>query len=346
MDEEECKCPPAGAPAWMATFSDLATLLLTFFVLLLSFAELNVKEFKEMLGSVRDAFGVQYQVEGHFEAHSQSPVDLNVAPTYVMNETEEVAEQVQAAVEEAELEDQVEVEVGENGVTVRLEDSLLFEPGAAELDPSVAGEIVRTIAELGRNLQQPVAIEGHTDDRPIHNGRFPSNWELSTARAASVLQYVLQQTDLPPERFSLAGYGDTRPLVANDSADNRARNRRVEFRFTRPPEPRRDRGAAGQYFHNLFDSPVEAPASPVSPHTPRSEVEEPEEGSPEEPMRERMSASELRQLGSDTLRPRLPGAQRRAAERRGEVVDDVDSIEINGMVAEPIAPAATEGGTE
>ena len=334
MSDEECKCAE-GAPAWMATFSDLATLLLTFFVLLLSFAELNVKEFKEMLGSVRDAFGVQFQVEGQFEAHSQSPVDLNVAPTYVMNDTEEVAEQLDEAIEEAGLSDEVEVEVGENGVTVRMKESVLFGAGQAQVDPSVAGEILDTIAQLAGEIDQPVAIEGHTDDRPIHTGRFRSNWELSTARAASVLEYILQQSTLPADRFSIAGYADTRPLVANDSEENRARNRRVEFRFTRPPEPRREEesGPAGQFFHTLFDSPIEAPPSPVSPHTPRSELEPPAEGAAEAAPPERMSATELRELGSDTLRPRLPGARRRAAEReaaRGEVVDDVEGIEING----------------
>jgi len=246
MDEEEDDGGGGGegAPAWMATFSDLATLLLTFFVLLLSFAELNVTEFKEMLGSVREAFGVQFKTQGHIEAMSTTPIALNEIPAAnVTVEQEEAVEEVEDLVERENLQDEVEVEAGEGGVIVRIRDQLLFEAGSADLDPDVAGEVLRKVAQLGESFRGEITISGHTDDRPISTSRYPSNWELSSARATAVLRFLLGETELSRDRVHIAGYADTQPIAENDSRENRARNRRVEFQFLRSVEPETIGGA-------------------------------------------------------------------------------------------------------
>lgn len=236
MDEDECDCEE-GAPAWMATFSDLATLLLTFFVLLLSFAELDVVEFKELLGSVREAFGVQFRTQGHYEALSASPVSIGEAPpgqlTYVSDA--EVTEAIREALERAGVESNVDVDATPDGIVVRIRDKVLFPTGSAELQEE-AGPVLEAIANIAAGMgNQGIAIEGHTDDRPIHTSRFPSNWELSTSRATRVLRYLLANTELAPGQVSASGYADTRPIAPNDGADNRGLNRRVEFLFKRPP---------------------------------------------------------------------------------------------------------------
>lgn len=225
-----------GAPAWMATFSDLATLLLTFFVLLLSFAELNVTEFKEMLGSVRDAFGVQFESQGHFEALSISPIsmsDMGSGPQV----QEEMVREIEELIEEEELEEDVEIELNQGGVTVRVRDRLLFGSGSANIEHLESAEVLTKIASLGEVFRGDISIEGHTDNRPIRTARFPSNWELSAARATSVLRFLVQETELSRDRMRIAGYADTRPLGPNNSNEGRGRNRRVEFRFSRRATP-------------------------------------------------------------------------------------------------------------
>lgn len=223
----------------MATFSDLATLLLTFFVLLLSFAELDVVEFKELLGSVREAFGVQFRTQGHYEALSSSPVSIGESPpgqlTYISDA--DVTEAIREALERAGVESSVDVEATPDGIVVRIRDQVLFPTGSAELQDD-AGPVLEVIANLAAEMgDQGIAIEGHTDDRPIHTPRFPSNWELSTSRATRVLRYLLSNTELAASQVSASGYADTRPVAPNDSTENRGLNRRVEFLFKRPAAP-------------------------------------------------------------------------------------------------------------
>lgn len=227
-----------GAPAWMATFSDLATLLLTFFVLLLSFANMDVIEFKEMMGSVREAFGVQRRVAGDFEALSTSPISIGDNPPQELEETiRDEAEQTRelvAALREHEILDQVEVFTSREGIYVRVRDFVLFDTGDARLReeaPALLDEIAVIVASpVG---EHGVVVEGHTDDRPIRTERYPSNWELSTARATNVLRYLLDVGRVSPARVSAAGFADTRSITPNVDDDARAQNRRVEFVFRR-----------------------------------------------------------------------------------------------------------------
>lgn len=235
-DEEGCDCDP-GAPAWMATFSDLATLLLTFFVLLLSFAQMDVQEFREVLGSVREAFGVQFVTRGRFEAMSTTPVELNREPTSplaAMRHDEAAAlHRMQQEIESRGLEESVEVLSTDRGIVIRIRDRVLFSTGSASLSQDALPVLAR-VAELANVFTEGITIEGHTDDRPIHTSRFPSNWELSAVRAASVLRFLLDETSIDPGRVSIAGYADRRPVSTDDDDEGRARNRRVEFIFERP----------------------------------------------------------------------------------------------------------------
>ncbi len=247
-DEVECDCEE-GAPAWLATFSDLATLLLTFFVLLLSFAQLDVAQFQDALGSIRDAFGVQHVTRGRFEALSSTPVSLSDMPSSPMtgmtqSETQAL-EDVKEMVHERGLDDDVDVVMSNRGVVIRIRDKVLFPSGSDELVPE-ARPVLTKVGELAKVFTRGVIIEGHTDDRPIHTARFPSNWELSGGRASQVLRFVVNEAHVDRSRVSIAGYADTHPLVPNDSDEHRARNRRVEFVFERPPPPPPPPAAEGE----------------------------------------------------------------------------------------------------
>jgi chemotaxis protein MotB len=219
----------------MATFSDMATLLLTFFVLLLSFANLDVENFRVALGSVKEALGVQFEVDGKFEAMSTSPVELSDVPASPEVEkpipTEsDAAAMVREFIRKKKMGDRVSVSDSPRGVVLRLKDVVLFDTGSDRLKQQ-GKPVLDMIAELFRRFDGQLSIEGHTDDRPISTTRFPSNWELSSGRASSVLRYFSEEHDVDMRRMHVAGYAHMHSIASNDAEEGRAKNRRVEFVF-------------------------------------------------------------------------------------------------------------------
>lgn len=237
MGEEEEEEAEEGAPAWMATFADMMSLLLTFFVLLLSFANMDVVQFRTMMGSVREAFGVQFETPGDFQGRANTPVAIHEggSPSDPSVLPQSMAlMQLQRRLREEGLQHVVEASEDSRGISLRIRDAVLFDSGSATLLPEALPVLTR-IGEISTEFTHALAIEGHTDDRPISNVRFPSNWELSAARASAVLRH-LERAGTGPDEMSIAGYADTRPVAGNDTNDGRAQNRRVEFIFARPAD--------------------------------------------------------------------------------------------------------------
>jgi chemotaxis protein MotB len=225
-----------GAPAWMATFADMSTLLLTFFVLLLSFANMDAKKFREMLGSVQDAFGVQKETFGDYMARSTQAIEFSLqtqdgAGSENQEQQAPSMEQVMSIIEAVfqDLDAAAEVFLDDEGVTVRVEGRLMFTSGSAELKPGAA-QVLDRVAALLQKYTFDLYILGHTDSVPIETANFPSNWELSSARAAAALRYLVDR-DADPRRLVAVGFSDSRPIVENNTPEGRARNRRVEFLF-------------------------------------------------------------------------------------------------------------------
>jgi chemotaxis protein MotB len=125
------------------------------------------------------------------------------------------------------LEDKISTEVGERGLVISIKDTVLFLPGQVTLAPA-ARELIASVAAILAKMMNNIRIEGHTDDEPIHNERFYSNWELSTARATNVLQYFIRD-GIAPARLCATGYGEYKPIAPNTSARNRGLNRRVDI---------------------------------------------------------------------------------------------------------------------
>lgn len=131
------------------------------------------------------------------------------------------------------LKDKIELLFSREGLVMRLSEHTLFESGQASISP----QALRLLEKIGVIIAQTtylIRIEGHTDDVPIHTAMFPSNWELSTARAVNVLRYFIKHHRIDSHRLSAEGFGEFQPLVANDTAESRAKNRRVEVIFMRP----------------------------------------------------------------------------------------------------------------
>jgi chemotaxis protein MotB len=218
------------APFWMATFSDMVTLLLAFFVMIVAMSEVEVKRFEEALSYFTGQRGMLRQ-----EAAAPTPVTLSSSiPDFARAER---FEQVLEALRERGLLDAVELQLTRDGVHLTLRDSVMFASGeAALIEP--ARTVLTVVAGILTDLVEEVRVEGHTDNVPIHTERFPSNWELSGARAASVVRFLTDQPDaLSPAHYTAMGHGEHRPRATNDTPQGRARNRRVAIFFRWTPWP-------------------------------------------------------------------------------------------------------------
>jgi chemotaxis protein MotB len=283
------ECPPCdeGLPPWMATFADLMSLLMCFFVLLLSFATIDAVRFKKMAESMKDAFGVQREIPANEIVKGISVIKQEWSPTVAeqsviteirqetsdtekehlemkdgqqQQELQKLLEQQQqqidkrAAIEAAqaelakglaeqlaELQESLEEEVEQGLVTfeqkegsiiIRIHERGSFGSGSASLDPEFH-HVMDRISKVLAAKPGKITVAGHSDNIPIRTGRFRSNWELSSARAVTVLHSLLRNKEIAEERVVVQGLSDTRPLVENNSPQNRAKNRRVELILTR-----------------------------------------------------------------------------------------------------------------
>jgi chemotaxis protein MotB len=247
----------AGAPLWMVTFADMMTLLVTFFVLLFSFviidqqryatqaeyikAGFTASVFDQLRGRVGDLAIAQQQgsIVPQFPTLPSAP-DLREAnelqPTGSTDNPDPVepseAEQVEDAITERlggmiDMGD-VTVERLDDEVIIRLQDRFAFQLGSEIVQPQFR-EMLMEIKGLLRGIDGEFVVSGHTDDLPIRTARFRSNWELSAARAASVVHELTQDGTVPAERFRVEGYAETQPIAENTTPDGRASNRRVEI---------------------------------------------------------------------------------------------------------------------
>ncbi|MBI5446596.1 MAG: flagellar motor protein MotB [Deltaproteobacteria bacterium] len=217
-----------GAPAWYVSFADMATLLMATFLMLLSFASLDLKKFHRMAGSVQTALGSE-RAKAAFAPPPSAPVLPELAPTPVAGKAQALAI-VQGMF--ADLGSSAEIVEEEDGITVRFEGKVLFPSGSADFKPD-ARRVLDRVSELLRKYNFDLYILGHTDAVAIETSRFPSNWELSGARAAAALRHLVSQ-GAAPQRLVAVGLAESRPLASNATPEGRARNRRIEFLFKTP----------------------------------------------------------------------------------------------------------------
>ena len=267
-----------GGDGWIMTFADLMSLLMCFFVLLLSFSEMDVLKFKRLAGSMRQAFGVQRELRANdppkgtsiiaqeFSPGRPDPTPLNeiwqkttdesrlsldVACQDVGNsnagqrgdaqkivivdkvkdlvgETEDDAIELATALSREIAAGVLEVETEGRRIIIRVKEHGSFASGSADLTPEFE-PVLKIIRGVLRDTEGEIIVQGHSDNVPIRSARFRSNWALSSARAVSVAHGLFDGGVLDQARFTISGYGDTKPLVSNETGAGRARNRRVEI---------------------------------------------------------------------------------------------------------------------
>jgi chemotaxis protein MotB len=248
MAAEDKKAPPPpkrqddtpceeGLPPWMATFADMMSLLLCFFVFLLSFAQQDANKFKTLMGSIKEAFGVQIKrKEASFAAFSPSEferkdVELDKENKELLGMVLEVKNFV---IQDPELKKTAKITTEDAGVVIRIPSYALFAPGSAKPLPDAASKTA-TVVRILRERNLDLVVRCHTsDEKAEEESLYPSNWELSSARAAAVLRLLIKEGDIPPSRMKAVGYADSQPLLPNNTDENRAINSRMEFYFHAP----------------------------------------------------------------------------------------------------------------
>jgi len=256
----------ANHEAWVIPYADLLTLLMALFLVLWAMGQTDVAKAKAISAGFAEALGIGPEggavggggagnstyagtgittPQGSNSNTAVTPQDDGKAMANaqgILNQAqqrqadiqgekaqlEQTKQQIQQQLDAAGFGDKVEMRVDDQGLVVVATEGLLFGSGSSGLEPSGTAAIDAIAAPL-LGLTQPIRIEGHTDNTPIASAVFPSNWELSTARASSVLRYLVEQHGFPATRVSAAGYGDTRPVGDNTTAEGRAANRRVEI---------------------------------------------------------------------------------------------------------------------
>jgi chemotaxis protein MotB len=221
---------------WLTTFNDLVTLLMVFFVLLFTMSTIDTRKMQDFQYALQSGLGVM---------ESGNKVAVSVKKTQPIDDMSHIMTQAEGErnkqgssliggkwvdpirqLVKADLD--IEVTHTDQGARLSFEDQVLFDFGRAAINPT--GFIfLDKIADVLKKFPYAVRVEGHTDNVPIQTSRFPSNWELSVARAVNVVKYFAEVSNIDPKRLSAVGYGESRPVVANDSPSNRAMNRRVEI---------------------------------------------------------------------------------------------------------------------
>lgn len=226
-----------GSPSWMATMADMMQLLLTFFILLFSMSSVDQIKFASVATSVQEAFigygGKSMIIEGYQgeninQVRDGVIMDDSSVLEEIPQEVVQMYEKVGAFLEENNFQADLAVSMNSSGVYVDIKDAILFDSGSAQLKDSGL-EVLRNLKGLIQDFNNDIVIEGHTDNVKSIMPQYPTNWELSTARAVSVVRYLVEVEGVNPSRLSARGYGEYSPIADNDTAENRALNRRVNM---------------------------------------------------------------------------------------------------------------------
>lgn len=215
-----------GGLRWLITYADLITLLLAYFVVMFAISQTDLEKFQKLAAAMRQAFNVIVDpgvLEGTSQPGTGFFMDLPTRNRAYMRISSTLAQLAR----ERGLEGQLSVNTKREGVVISISTSVLFDSGSAQIRPE-SRPALDAIAELIRDMPNEVRVAGHTDDIPPLP-KWPSNWELSTARAVQVVKYLITEGEVDPRRLSAIGYAEYRPLFPNDTPEHRQKNRRVEI---------------------------------------------------------------------------------------------------------------------
>ena len=226
MRKQPRKSHAGNHERWILPYADLITLLLIFFVVMFALSNIDAKKFEAMAISMANAMGGSTAVLPN--PGVAIPPGISSDEITEADELERLRAQLQQYIDEQGLQGVVTVTLEERGIVLSFQDVALFPSGSANLTPTSVN-LIHQVGQILINTTPYIRVEGHTDNLPINTREFPSNWELSSARANSVVQTLIRDINFPPRRLSVTGYGEFRPVADNNTIENRQRNRRVDI---------------------------------------------------------------------------------------------------------------------
>jgi chemotaxis protein MotB len=203
---------------YLITYSDLITLLLGLFIILYAISKIDVNKYEKMITAMGDVFGKGGKI-----------VNMKIAgPSTAPNTANHLMSDLGQLIDKYHYNKSIRLEENERGVTIHILDDILFPSGSSEL-ASYSVTILNGLAEILKELPNDIRVEGHTDNIPINTAVFPSNWHLSVARALNTAYYLINKEGLNPEKVSIVGNSEYKPISTNDTQEGRASNRRVDI---------------------------------------------------------------------------------------------------------------------
>lgn len=233
------KKPKKGAPGWMVSFADLQQLLLVFFILLFSMSTTDEAKFNAFMSSISKSLsteGLGLTDDGKSTLnYSGDPKNFLEAlaeqkNAQLANELKEVLEYLSSnEINGQSLSEFISAEKSEEGIVLTIKDIVLFDSGSAEIKDG-AKDLLDKLSPLIEKKGSDIRVEGHTDNVQLsNNSKYDDNWELSTARASQVVAFILEQNIIEADKVSVSGYAEYKPVAENDTAENKAKNRRVDI---------------------------------------------------------------------------------------------------------------------
>jgi chemotaxis protein MotB len=220
-----------NAERWLLTYADLITLLLAFFIMMYTFSKQDAQKYQEVSAHLKAIFAGGTGIAQKGSASGTVPLDA-ISNKSTSSSSDEIKKQIEQEINTTAntngLKDNFSVFSDERGIIIRIMDKAFFDEGKAELKDS-ARRMLDKIVPVVKQINNHIRIEGHTDNTPIKTNEFKSNWELSVRRATEVVRHLIERGGIPPQRISATGYAEYRPVVNNDTAVNRALNRRIEI---------------------------------------------------------------------------------------------------------------------
>lgn len=232
---------------WLLTYSDLITLLMIFFVIMYSMSNVDSKKYDSLatslnsslnpsinlsfdggMGGVGIGAGVGISDMGGVGTNSDGTSSGGVSYEELITPTQEIFKELTDYLSSHNLSEQVTMHIEPQGLVLSLNEKVFFESGKAEIQPAYKSNLLE-ISEILKTFDNHISIEGHTDNVPIHNTYFKSNWELAAVRATNVVSLLITDGHIDPSKLSATSYGEYRPVASNDTPDGRAKNRRIDI---------------------------------------------------------------------------------------------------------------------
>lgn len=211
---------------WLLTYSDLITLLMIFFVVMYSMSNVDTKKYDELASSLNGSLGVLQG--GSAVVGINSTGNSNVSFPQPTSTTQKIQQELLDYLEAHNLTDQVSLHIDPRGLVLSFNDNILFDSGKATVQPTYKHNLLE-ICKILKTFPNEVVIEGHTDNVPISTSEFRSNWELAAIRAINVIDLFTSEGHLPSSKLSAISYGEYQPIASNDTAEGRAKNRRIDI---------------------------------------------------------------------------------------------------------------------